>query len=253
MNITAIKTRILRAPKDDLLSAILDAVDALPERSVLVVASKVVSIWQGRCVAMDEVRDKDELIKKEAERYLPRGYKGSKRLWTIKENFLTSGAGVDQSNSDGHYILWPEDPMKAAEELWTWLREKYGVKELGVVISDSHPVPLHAGTVGMSLAYWGFVPLRDYRGDEDLFGRKLKFTRRNFPDSLAAATGLAMGEAAESTPLVLVTNIPGIEFSDGPVIPKDKHMRFEISFDEDAYSPFFSSVPWEKGGGERSK
>ena len=63
MRIKAIKTRLLKPPKDDLYGVISSRIKKLPERSVLVMASKVVSIHQGRCVLKSKVTDKDELIK----------------------------------------------------------------------------------------------------------------------------------------------------------------------------------------------
>ena len=36
-------------------------------------------------------------------------------------------------------------------------------------------MPLRAGVVGVALGYAGFKGLRDYRGKEDIFGKKLKY------------------------------------------------------------------------------
>ncbi len=67
MIIKPIKTRILNPPKDDLLQAMAASVKSLPEKSILVITSKVISIWQGRCVPMPEhptKDDKDALVRR---------------------------------------------------------------------------------------------------------------------------------------------------------------------------------------------
>ena len=45
---------------------------------------------------------------------------------------------------------------------------------------------LRRGVLGISLAHYGFAPLRDYRGTVDLFGRELKMSQTNIADALAA-------------------------------------------------------------------
>lgn len=289
MKITPIKTAVLRPPKDDLLRAIAGAIPSLPEKSVVVVTSKVVSLWQGRCVraeafdvgmhsasvggstAADQARArraKDALVMREADYYLPRSATpGEWCMHTIKNNMLIPSAGVDESNADGYYILWPEDAAGAARKLWTWLRRKYGVRELGVIISDSHTVPLRRGVLGFSLAHYGFAPLKDYRGKRDLFGRELKMTQTNIPDGLAAAAVVLMGEGAERTPLALIIDMPWVEFGAAAGAsrgvgrgsaarrakkgqPEKEFSSFEVAAHEDLYYPLLSALKWKKGKGK---
>jgi F420-0:gamma-glutamyl ligase len=271
MKITAIKTAVLRPPKADLLRAIADAIpqSSLREKSVVVVTSKVVSLWQGRCVRAEAFgsspanqararRAKDALVMREADYYLPRSATpGEWCMHTIKNNMLIPSAGVDESNADGYYILWPEDAAGAARKLWTWLRRKYGVRELGVIISDSHTVPLRRGVLGFSLAHYGFAPLKDYRGKRDLFGRELKMTQTNIPDGLAAAAVVLMGEGAERTPLALITDVPWVEFEAAAGRAKKGQRQkefssFEVAAREDLYYPLLSAMKWKKGKGGRS-
>jgi putative folate metabolism gamma-glutamate ligase len=252
MKITAIKTAVIHPPKDDLLAAIAAAIPAraLKEKSVIVITSKVVSIWEGRCVSMDRYAKKDELVMREADLYLPREMTpGAWCMHTIKNNVFIPSAGVDESNADGYYILWPKDPVRAAKKLWTWLRKKYGVKELGVIISDSHTIPLRRGVMGISLAHYGFEPLKDYRDTPDIFGRTLKMTQTNIPDGFAAAAVVLMGEGDERTPLAIITDVPWIKFVEHPRRSKKPFSSFEIHTREDLYYPLLSGVKWEKGKG----
>lgn len=250
MIIIPIKTRVLVPPKDDLLSAVKNALPKIKENTVLVITSKVVSIWQGRCIPTSKFPEKDDLIKKEADFYLPRS--AAPHGWvmhTIKSNIFIPSAGIDESNANGHYILWPKNPKETAKKLWQWACKTYRVRNVGIIISDSHSIPLRRGMMGFALSHYGFHPLKEYRGTKDLFGREMKMTQANFPDALASAAVLTMGEGKESMPLAIIRDIPDIIFTDRPYHPRRAHSSFEIKTKEDLYYPLLSSVPWKKGGG----
>jgi F420-0:gamma-glutamyl ligase len=247
MKVQAIKTRKFLPPGDDLWD-LFSAINNLEENSVVAVTSKVVAIGEGRSVPMKDI-EKDELIAKESDKYLPRKiFRNEWTMYTIKNNLLVAAAGIDESNADGFYILWPENPDLSAKKIWEFLREKFKLKNLGVIITDSRVTPLRRGVLGMAISYFGFKPLKDYRGTKDLFGRKFEMETTDIPDSLASAAVLEMGEGAEQQPLAVITDIPYIEFIREKYIPKDADSSFEIPEEEDLFYPFLSSVPWQKGG-----
>jgi putative folate metabolism gamma-glutamate ligase len=245
MLVRAIKTRPLIPPKDDLLSVIKESfLDlTLKEKSIIVVTSKVVSIWQGKCIKITDIKDKDELIKKEAELYIDRdkSLPGSVML-TIKDNLLIPTSGIDESNAKGYYILWPEKPFEAAKEIYDFIKKEYKLKKFGVIITDSHTTPLRTGIMGIGLSYYGFNPLRDYRGKKDIFGREMKISQTNIVDSLAASAVYVMGEGAEQTPVAIIEEPGEIEFSE------KNFDSLKINLDEDIYSPVIKAVRWKKGG-----
>ncbi|MGE5298245.1 MAG: coenzyme F420-0:L-glutamate ligase [Acidobacteriaceae bacterium] len=246
MNIKAYKTRILMPPKDDLLEAISDSIKTIPEGSILAIASKVVAIWQGRCVKK-EGHSKSDLTIQEADMYLPRDFTpGGFVIHTIKNNIFAPSAGVDSSNGDGYYILWPLQPNKAAEEILAWAKEKYQVKKLGIIITDSHSIPLRRGVTGISLGFAGFAPIKDYRGLNDIFERKLIITQANLVDSLASAAVMLMGEGNEITPLALISDIPFVQFNGKNKKSDKKFSSLEVPIDEDLYGPFLKQAPWKK-------
>ena len=242
MLVKAIKTRPLLPPKDDLLSVIKESILSLKENSIIVVTSKVVSIWEGRCVKISEVKSKDELIKQEADLYLDRqGPLPEHLILSIKNNILIPSSGIDESNANGYYILWPENVFASAKEIYNFIKKEYGLKDFGVIISDSHTTPLHTGIMGIGLAYHGFNPLKNYIGTKDIFGRELKMSQKNILDSLAAAAVFTMGEGAEQTPIAVIEDAGNIEFSEN--VPED---LMKISMDKDIYSPLLKSVKWKK-------
>lgn len=248
MNIQPIKTRTLVPPRDDLFGAIKDVLSFIPEKSILAVTSKVVSIGEGNCISRVSIK-KDDLVKEEADLYLPRELTPHKWIMqTMKRNLLIPMAGIDESNADNYYILWPHDPAESARMLHGWAKETYKIKDVGIIITDSHTIACRRGTLGISIAHYGFNPLRDYRGVEDIFGRKMKISLLNIADSLASAAVVTMGEGAESTPLALITDIPWVEFIDQPIAEKPDS-SFELRTEEDLYYPLIKNVPWKKGGG----
>lgn len=248
MKIKAIKTRKFQPPKDNLWD-LLSAIKNLKENSVVAVTSKVVAIGEGRCTPVTQMI-KDEIAIKEADKYLPREFSpGGQILSTIKNNMLVASSGVDESNGNGFYILWPKNPQLSAKLIWEFLKKKFKIQNLGVIITDSRLVPLRRGVVGIAIGYFGFKPLRDYRTKKDIFGRVFRMETSDLPDSLATAAVLEMGEGAERQPMAIITEVPYIEFIDKDFKPKSKDDSFEISEEEDMFYPFLSSVKWKKGGG----
>jgi len=236
----------MRPPQDDLFDVLKKSIKKVPEGSILVIASKIVALHQGRTVLKTKIKDKDELIKKESTKYLPRknvpkGY----AMLTLKNNLIIPSAGIDESNSGEYYILWPEKLEKTVWGIYSYIKKQYKVKKFGVLIVDSHTVPLRRGVMGVALAYAGFKPLNDYRGTKDLFGRDYKVSSTNVADGLAASAVLAMGEGTERTPLALVTDIPFVQFISKSYKPK-KNQSFNIGWNEDLYGPLLKAIKWKK-------
>lgn len=245
MLVKPIKTRIFLPPKDDLFSLFRESVICPKEKSIIVFTSKIVSIWQGRCKKINLVKNKDELIEKEADFYLERkSFQTGSSMLTITNDTLIPTAGIDESNAKGYYILWPKNPFIAAEKIYKFINKNYGLKSFGVIIVDSHCIPLRAGTVGISISHCGFEPVKDYRGKKDIFGRKMKISQLNIADALAAAATLAMGEGKEQTPIALIEDIDFVDFK----YPPAKFNTLMIERKEDIYAPLLDAVNWKKGG-----
>lgn len=174
------------------------------EGKVLCITSKIISLSEKRLVPKDSI-EKLDLIKREADIYLGPAAYGCEL--TIKHGILIPSAGIDESNSAlDHYILFPENPFLSAKNIWIQLRQKLGVKNIGVILTDSHTMPLRRGVTGISLAHWGIKATESLIGQPDIFGRELKFTHVDVVDALASMAVFAMGEANDCTPLALITN-----------------------------------------------
>jgi F420-0:gamma-glutamyl ligase len=231
MKITPLRTGIFKEG-ENLVAFIRKNVKKLPERSVLVVTSKIVALSERRTAIAKNEKEKEQWIKKESQWAMRTKY-----VWlTIRDGLVMASAGIDESNANGKLILLPKDSFKAAANLQKQLRKIYKVRELGLLITDSRIFPLRNGVVGVALGYAGFKGIKDYRGTPDLFGRKFHFSKTDVADSLATAAVLPMGEGRERQPLAIITGAP-IEFTD-----RVNRKELEIDIKEDLYQPLFAKI-----------
>ncbi len=229
MIVKPIKTRVF-IEGEDLFSFVAQYVKKLPEKSVIVVTSKIVALAEKRTAIASSLKDKEKLIRKESQFAILTKY-----VWlTIKDGMIMASAGIDESNANGKLILLPKDSFKTAHLLRKKLQKKYKVKNLGVLITDSRTIPLRAGVNGVALGYAGFRGIKDYVGLPDIFGRKFKFSRTDIADSLATCAVLVMGEGAERHPLAIIEKAP-IEFCE-----KINKNELHIDIEDDMYGPLFS-------------
>jgi dihydrofolate synthase / folylpolyglutamate synthase len=245
MVIRAIKTRKVRPGELDLISLIDESVTELSEGSVLAITSKVVSLCEGRVLPIGSV-DKDELTKEESDYYLPVTAGKYDYYFTIANNTLISMGGIDESNGDGMYILWPKDPQKTANEIRANLSKKFGLQKVGVLIVDSTCIPLRRGTMGITIAHSGFNALKNYIGKPDLFGKPFKVSVAGIANGLAANAVLAMGEGTEQTPFCLIEDLSFVEFQDRDPT-EDELGELYVPLEEDLYAPFLLPADWQKG------
>jgi F420-0:gamma-glutamyl ligase len=207
----------------------------IQERSILCVTSKIVSLAEGMIVPRSEI-SKPDLVKKEADIYIAGSDYGTGL--TIKHGLLVAAAGIDESNSkDDAYILYPLDPYASVGKLHARLSAHYGVKDLGIILTDSHTQPLRRGVTGIGLAHWGFRAVQKKVGSKDLFGRELKMTYVNALDALSVASVLTMGEGDESTPLAVIDGAQ-VEFTSEACSADEIQIRWQ----DDIYRPLFSHL-----------
>jgi F420-0:gamma-glutamyl ligase len=218
MQIIAIKSVLLKPPRADLFIALEIVAEQLQPTDIVVITSKVVSIHQGRCVKIDQLcytEQKKALIHSEADVVVP--LKVTKNLkvspLTKKNNIWIGSAGIDESNGDGYFILWPQNPEQEAKNIYEWLRVKKGFANFGVLITDTNKRPFRLGAIGFALAHYGFQAITSYVGNTDLFGRHFKNERINQADALAAAAVHVMGEGNEGTPFAFIRSVHNITFT----------------------------------------
>lgn len=242
MKVTTVKTTLLEANKCALSEVLSESIDKLNEKSIIAISSKVVSLCEGNVLPLKDL-SKDELIEKEADLFIPKKYSKYGVYLTIKNDFLVPSAGIDESNTNGYYVMWPKNPQESANNCWKFLREKYGLKNVGVILTDSTTSPLKWGVTGKAIAHCGFMSINSKIGDKDLFNKALRQTRINVADGLAASAVLCMGESTEQTPVAIIEDVPFVVFQDHvPSLEELKSLR--ISIKDDLYAPLLEKAPW---------
>lgn len=242
---------------DDLVKVILEEIKhagiEIEDQDIIVVSSKVVALSEGRIVPLKEIKPSEKALKLAEQCELPPefveivvreadviygGVKGA--VLTLKNGVLQANAGVDRSNAPpGYAILLPKNPSESADKIRRGILERTG-KKIAVIIADSRVQPLRIGSTGVALGVAGFEPVIDERGKEDIYGWKLKHTRRAIADCIAAAAELIMGERDEKVPIVLVRDAP-VVFTDRKidasemVIPIEECMYMGVFTRSDAH------------------
>lgn len=268
MQVKSLKSRIVKS--HDNLFAIIDETIAndphlkgqLLDGCILAISSKIISYCQGRLVAKqkseqkgssrEEVRDeKHALVQKEAEFYIDPHSSKYDLMLTIKNSTLAVNAGIDESNANLNgeecFILWPEKMQEIVNEVWHYVRQKYGLKNFGVITTDSRSFPLRWGVVGTTIVYCGFKGLNNHIGETDIFGREIHMVQVNVAEALGVAATFVMGEVNEVTPFALLSDLDKVQFVDHEPTAQELETS-KISMEDDAYAPLLTKAAWQKGG-----
>lgn len=246
MTITSIKTHKITTKDTDILRILDQYVSSFPEKSVLVIASKIVAITQGRVVSVT-AEEKATLIKKECDYYLPPEENAYNLFLTITNNHLSYSAGMDESNVGGGVVLFPENPQAEANRIRSYLCKRFGIQYAGVIITDMSAVPLQRGIIAGPVAYSGFNPLKDLINTPDIFGRPFNHTKQGILQGLAAAAGVVMGEGTEQTPLAVISDVPFVSFQKRN--PTQKELEtLQVTPEEDMFGSMIRLSQWKKGG-----
>lgn len=122
-----------------------------------------------------------------------------------KHGFVSANSGVDQSNVAGGRIVapLPKNPDRSARRIRKEISKLTG-KDVAVIISDTHGRPFRMGEINVAIGVAGINPIRDRRGESDLFGYILHVKQTAIADEIASAAELAIGQAGEGIPAAIV-------------------------------------------------
>ena len=195
----------------------------IKENDVVVVTHVAVSKSEGRVVNLDEVvpssraieiakkvgKDPDmvEVILSETKEIVRLG--PNSLIIETNQGIISANAGVDRSNVKGerNVALLPADPDASARRIRKAIEKRSG-RKVAVIISDTHGRPLRMGEINVAIGVAGIKPIRDRRGEKDLFGYVLKIKQTNIADELASAAELVIGQANEGIPAAVVRGYP---------------------------------------------
>jgi putative folate metabolism gamma-glutamate ligase len=249
MIVTPIKTNKILPGEVDLISLLDVAIEKLENSSVVAITSKIVSLCENNVVPINSI-DKEQLTSREANLYLPANYSKYNQHFTITGHTLIPVAGIDESNGNGNYIIWPKNVQKTANHVRNYLKKRFMLSEVGVIITDSTCRPLRRGTTGIMLAHSGFLALKNYMGKPDLFDKPFNISQADIAGGLAASAVLQMGEGNEQTPIAILSDLPFVQFQNRNP-NKNELKEINLTLENDLFAPFLTAVSWKKGEGKQ--
>jgi coenzyme F420-0:L-glutamate ligase/coenzyme F420-1:gamma-L-glutamate ligase len=121
-----------------------------------------------------------------------------------KHGYVCANAGVDRSNmmNSDEVCLLPENPDKSAERIRRRVEELTGTR-IAVIISDTFGRAWRMGHVNFAIGVAGMRPMRDYRGEQDMFSYTLHVTMMAVADELASAAELVMNKS-DGVPVAII-------------------------------------------------
>lgn len=193
---------------------------ALQNGDIVVIASKVVSIEEGRAVDLRAVvpsreaeelnqrTGKDarvvELIIRESRSYRLATERGP-IVAIHRLGYELTSAGVDKDTDDSAFLL-PDDPDASARRIRDELRRK-SEADVAVIIADSDGRADRMGAIVLAVGAAGIAPLRltSKPGSS-------KMQDETIVDMVAGAAGIVLGQRGRGVPVVVVR---GVQFEKG--------------------------------------
>jgi coenzyme F420-0:L-glutamate ligase/coenzyme F420-1:gamma-L-glutamate ligase len=234
-------------PGDNLGALICEAArrtgQPMMDGDVVVVTHVVVSVAEGRLINLDEIVP-SEFAKNVASRLekdpalvevVLRESRGIRRMGDgvliteTRHGFVCANSGVDKSNVAGERTVapLPVDPDASATRIREQIHKTSGC-DVAVIISDTHGRPLRMGEVNVAIGVAGLKPIRDRRGEKDLFGYVLRVKQTAVADELASTAELVIGQADEGVPAAIIRGYKYLRSEDSKatelVRPREKDL-----------------------------
>ena len=191
----------------------------LQEKDVVVVTHVVVSKAEGNIVNLDTVKpsqrameiaqktNKDpamvEVVLQEAQEIVRLG--PNSIITETRNGIICANAGVDRSNVSGdrNVVPLPKDANVSAQNIRQEIK-RLTCADVAVIVSDTHGRPFRMGEINVAIGVSGLKPIRDRRGEKDLFGYTLRIKQTAIADELSSAAELVIGQASEGIPVAII-------------------------------------------------
>jgi coenzyme F420-0:L-glutamate ligase/coenzyme F420-1:gamma-L-glutamate ligase len=223
IKIIAVENLPLITKGDDLAKLICNAAKKqntpIQEKDAIVITHIAVSKAEGNIVNLDEVSPSErakeiaqktgkepalvEVILRETKEIVRLG--PNSLITETKNGIVCANAGVDRSNVEGerNVVLLPKNPDASVQRIRQKIIDLTGC-DVAVVVSDTHGRPLRMGEINVAIGVAGIKPIRDRRGEKDLFGYVLRIKQTAVADELASAAELVIGQANEGIPVAII-------------------------------------------------
>ncbi len=223
IKIIAVENLPLIKDGDNLAELISNATEKqgtpLMENDILVVTHVVVSKAEGNIIDLDKVTPSEramelaeetnkepalvEVILRETKEIVRLGQNSI--ITETKNGIICANAGIDRSNVSGdrNVVPLPKNPNVSAQNIRRGIKRLTGAT-VAVIISDTHGRPLRLGEINVAVGVAGIKPIRDRRGEKDLFGYVLRIKQTAIADELSSAAELVIGQANEGIPVAII-------------------------------------------------
>jgi coenzyme F420-0:L-glutamate ligase/coenzyme F420-1:gamma-L-glutamate ligase len=223
IKIIAVENLPLIMKGDNLAELIYSAAEKqntpIQEKDVIVITHVAVSKAEGNIVNLDEVSPSErakkiaqktgkepalvEVILRETKEIVRLG--PNSLITETKNGIVCANAGVDRSNVEGerNVALLPKNPDATAQSIRQKIK-RLTACDVAVIVSDTHGRPLRMGEINVAIGVAGIKPIRDRRGEKDLFGYVLRIKQTAVADELASAAELVIGQANEGIPVAII-------------------------------------------------
>lgn len=204
---------------DNLPSIIYENIE-FQDRDIVIVASTVVAKAEGEIFRLEDITPGKVALEiatrsgKDA-RFIQSVLSRSREILVEKPFMLVTtlaghtcvNAGVDESNIEDGFLLYPpKNPDASAARLGEEL-EKLSGKKLSVIVTDTNGRAFKIGQTGAAIGIYKIKPVKHWIGEKDLFGKVLEITEEAIADELAGTANLLMGEGAGGTPVVVIRGL----------------------------------------------
>jgi coenzyme F420-0:L-glutamate ligase/coenzyme F420-1:gamma-L-glutamate ligase len=191
----------------------------IQEKDIVVVTHVVVSKAEGNVIDLDKVKpsekakeiaqktNKDpalvEVILQETKDIVRVGQNSI--ITETVSGIICANAGVDRSNVSGdrNVVPLPKNPSASAENIRKEIKLLTDA-DVAVIISDTHGRPFRLGEINVAVGVAGFKPIRDRRGEKDLFGYTIRIKQTAIADELSSAAELVIGQTNEGIPAAII-------------------------------------------------
>ena len=215
----AIENIPLIQPGDELPSIICKNIQ-LEDRDIVIIASTIVAKAEGEIFRLEDIEPGEQALDLAARsgkdaRFIQAVLSRSREvlvempfmLVTTLSGHTCVNAGVDESNIENGFLLYPpKDPGASALTLGKELEFKSG-KKISVIITDTNGRAFKVGQTGVAIGVYKIKPIKRWIGEKDLFGKILEITEEAVVDELAGAANLLMGEGAGGIPAVVIRGL----------------------------------------------
>lgn len=204
---------------DNLPSIICEKI-GLQDRDIMIIASTIVAKAEGEIFRLEDITPGEEALEIVARtgkdpRFIQAVLSKSREVFVETPFMLVTtlaghtcvNAGIDESNIENGFLLYPpENPDASALKIGKEL-EKLSGKKLSIIITDTNGRAFKIGQTGVAIGIYNIKPVKRWIGEKDLFGKVLEITEQAIADELAGAANLLMGEGAGGIPVVIIRGL----------------------------------------------